>query len=100
MNTETPGLAALAEAVESLRNEVVRLSDRLAALEAPRAPAAGPAPGDGPLAEELIAVIGAAVAAYLGKRANVRQIRLIGSAAWGLEGRVTIQASHRLPGRN
>jgi len=44
--------------------------------------------------------IGAAVAAFLGKRAHVRQIRLVGSAAWGQQGRVTIQASHQLPARD
>jgi methylmalonyl-CoA carboxyltransferase large subunit len=41
-------------------------------------------------------VIGAAVAAFLGKKAHVRQIRLLGSAAWSQQGRVTIQASHAL----
>ena len=45
--------------------------------------------------EELIA-ISAAVAAYLGVRVHIRQIRLIGSRAWAQEGRVSIQASHRL----
>ena len=39
---------------------------------------------------------GAAVAAYLGERAHVRQIRLISSQAWGQQGRVTVQASHTL----
>lgn len=51
------------------------------------------------LSEELVAVIAAAVAAFLGKRAHVRQIRLLGSPAWSEQGRVTIQASHRLEHR-
>ncbi len=46
--------------------------------------------------EELIA-ISAAVAAYMGVRANIRQIRVIHSTgAWAQQGRVSVQASHRL----
>ncbi len=88
--------------------EVVRLSDRVAALEtpastpptpapAPKAVATPPIPAAAPrLDDELVTVIAAAVAAFLGKRAHVRQIRLLGSAAWTQHGRVTIQASHVL----
>jgi methylmalonyl-CoA carboxyltransferase large subunit len=43
-------------------------------------------------------VIGAAVAAFLGKKAHVRQVRLLGSHPWAQQGRVTIQASHQLEG--
>ena len=45
--------------------------------------------------EELIA-ISAAVAAYLGVRAHIRQVRVIHSSAWAQQGRVSVQASHRL----
>jgi methylmalonyl-CoA carboxyltransferase 12S subunit len=46
--------------------------------------------------EELIA-ISAAVAAYMGVRAHIRQIRVIHSTgAWAQQGRVSVQASHRL----
>ena len=41
-------------------------------------------------------MISAAIAAFVGKKAHIRQIRLIGSAAWAQQGRVTIQASHAL----
>jgi methylmalonyl-CoA carboxyltransferase large subunit len=47
--------------------------------------------------DELLAV-SAAIAAYLGVRAHIRQIRLVSSSAWAQEGRVSIQASHRLQG--
>jgi methylmalonyl-CoA carboxyltransferase large subunit len=40
------------------------------------------------------------VAAFLGKKPHIRQIRLLGSAAWSQQGRVTIQASHALPGHH
>ena len=46
------------------------------------------------LSEELILVISAAIAAYLGKKAPIRGIRLLGSDAWSHQGRLTIQASH------
>lgn len=46
--------------------------------------------------EELLLVLSAAVAAYLGKRPHIRAIRLQGSSAWAQQGRVFVQASHQL----
>jgi methylmalonyl-CoA carboxyltransferase large subunit len=56
----------------------------------------GGSPAEEGLSEEIILVISAAVAAFLGKKAPIRQIRLLGSTAWAQQGRVTIQASHTL----
>ncbi|MGE3819414.1 MAG: hypothetical protein AB7I30_08265 [Isosphaeraceae bacterium] len=95
MTNETTELARLAEAVGALREEVARLADRVGALETDAGLAASAR--EVALREEVVVVIAAAVAAYLGKRARVRQIRLLGSHAWGLQGRVTIQASHKRP---
>ena len=39
-----------------------------------------------------------AIGAYLGVRAHIRQIRLVSTNAWAQQGRVSIQASHRLQG--
>ena len=94
--------AQVAAALEALRREVARLGERVAALEAAGGkPAAVPAPAPAPqaeaLSEELVLVISAAIAAFLGKAPRIRQIRLLGSAAWSQAGRVTIQASHALP---
>ncbi len=36
----------------------------------------------------------AAVAAFLGKKPSLKQIRVISSASWAHQGRVNIQASH------
>ena len=95
MKTEAPNSAEIMEALVALREEVARLSNRVAALES----AAGkpPAPVENTsLSEELLVVIGAAIAAFLGKKARIRQIRLLGTTTWAQQGRVTIQASHGL----
>jgi len=48
------------------------------------------------ITEEEVLAISAAIAAWLGVQAHIRQIRLIRTGAWAQQGRVTIQASHRL----
>ncbi len=48
---------------------------------------------------EIIMVLTAAVAAFLGKRARIRSARLVRAApssAWAQQGRVFVQASHNL----
>lgn len=93
MKTETPSLADVVALLESLRADVARLGDRVATLEAARAPApAAPAP----ISDRTLTVIAAAIAAFLGKKAHIRQIQLLGSDAWAQQGRVAIQASHAL----
>jgi methylmalonyl-CoA carboxyltransferase large subunit len=89
---------------DRLKGEIKKASDR--AVEEIWTAAAGlvtappkeptPAPPAEGLSDEMVLVIGAAVAAFLGKKAPIRQIRLLGSAAWAQQGRVTIQASHNL----
>lgn len=49
---------------------------------------------------EIVAIIGAVVAAHLGKRVQIKRVRRIferGSNPWAQQGRVTIQASHYFP---
>jgi methylmalonyl-CoA carboxyltransferase large subunit len=105
MKTQTVNPDRVADTLEALRQEVARLSERVAALEKATGSAAlttaappGPAAAEG-LSEELVLVIGAAIAAFLGKKAHIRQIRLLGTAGWAQQGRTTIQASHILEGR-
>jgi methylmalonyl-CoA carboxyltransferase large subunit len=111
MKTETVDAAPVADALAALRQELARLGERVAALEAavgakprPAAPAPAPAPPAPPAAEgvseELLVVISAAVAAFLGKKPHIRQIRLLGATNWAQQGRVTIQASHALSVRH
>jgi methylmalonyl-CoA carboxyltransferase large subunit len=101
MHGEKPNSAAVAEALEALRQEVARLNERVAALEArtgsaPRAVASAQPAAAEELSEEILLVLSAAIAAYLGKKAPIRQIRLLRSDAWAQQGRTTIQASHAL----
>jgi methylmalonyl-CoA carboxyltransferase large subunit len=105
MRTESVDAARLVEALEALRQEVARLGERVAALEAAASPSARAASNSQPaaarpeaegLSEEILLAISAAIAAYLGKKAPIRQIRLLRSDAWAQQGRATIQASHAL----
>jgi methylmalonyl-CoA carboxyltransferase large subunit len=116
---EAATLTDLESLILELKEQVRALTERLASVEAAVAPpgaVAAPAPVStaepalAPAAtpaapeptpaetigEEELTVIAAAIAAYLGVRAHIRQIRLVSSSAWAQEGRVSIQASHRL----
>ena len=96
------------QAIEDLRSELRALSERLAKVESAKsdplaAPVAIKAPPAAskevpvePVSEETLLLISAAVAAFLGERAHIRQVRLISSGGWALQGRVFIQASHNL----
>jgi methylmalonyl-CoA carboxyltransferase large subunit len=91
--------------IEELRAEIKALSERLAMLEAhyssePKLSAAPPPTRPEPISEEILLVISAAVAAFLGERAHVKQVRLLRSPAWAQQGRVSIQASHHLQHRD
>jgi hypothetical protein len=112
-------LAALRATLQDLRSEIATLTGRLAGLEElasmsggesipcaklavaerrlPNAPSANSfaAAIDGITEEEFLA-ISAALAAWLGVHAHIRQIRLIRTGSWAQQGRVTIQTSHRL----
>lgn len=97
-------LDKLAVAVEQLQAQVTALTERIAKLEGPSAAAAAPEPqepatpaaADEEISPEVLLAISAAIAAYLGERPHIRAIRLVGTTRWSQEGRVSIQASHRL----
>jgi methylmalonyl-CoA carboxyltransferase large subunit len=90
---ETVSLRSLSEQIEALRRQVEALTERLTQIEGP-APAAQPK--EEGISGETLTILAAAVAAYLGKRAPIRQVRLAGSQAWAQQGRAFIQASHRI----
>lgn len=110
-------LAGAAMSRRMVRSEVQRLESLIArgngktapapaAVVPPPAPvvaAAVPKPPEPAVAEEvspeIIMVLTAAVAAFLGKRARIRGARLVRTApssAWAQQGRVFVQASHNL----
>ncbi len=66
-----------------------------APLPPPRVVPAAEAPPASEVSEDVLLVIAAAVAAFLGERAHIRQVRLVASEAWAQQGRVSVMASHR-----
>ena len=96
----------LATTLEQLQAQMAEISRRMKLLESqagtPVQKAAAPPvrtePAPAVIAEEEVLAISAAIGAYLGVRAHIRQIRLVSTSAWAQQGRVSIQASHRLQG--
>jgi len=89
--------------IKELEAELQNLRKRVDEIEAVLSAQAQHGPdGDKPIeaatnqevSPELALVISAAVAAFLGKRATLRQIRLTGATPWAMQGRATVQASH------
>ena len=103
---EQVSLKSLSEQIAALQRQIEALTGRLAQIEGTgpqAAPPTAPAPVAGSvqpaeeaITEELLLTIAAAVSAYLGKRAPIRQVRLVSSQTWAQQGRAFIQASHRI----
>ena len=106
-------VAGLLEHVQSQLEAIQARLDRLESAQRAPSPAAKPetaaneavaTPPESPektpfkaeITEEEVLANSPALAAYLGVRVHVKQIRLVSSRAWAQEGRVSIQASHRL----
>ena len=102
-------LQSLSEELDALRVHLLALTEKIRELEGAAAAAPThsvevdadekPAPAgveEEGLSEEILIALSAAVAAYLGKRAPIRTVRLLGSTQWAQQGRVSIQASHRI----
>jgi methylmalonyl-CoA carboxyltransferase large subunit len=98
MESNVPEHGAGQESLDALRREVVRLQQRIAAIEQSSAPKQmmDSESSDSVVEDKLLAIISAALAAHLGVKPHIRQIRLIGGASWAQQGRVTIQASHMI----
>ncbi|OIP18069.1 MAG: hypothetical protein CO105_07745 [Comamonadaceae bacterium CG_4_9_14_3_um_filter_60_33] len=75
--------------IAQMREELSTLQSRVTTLERLAAKAAAASVSD----EDMLA-ISAAVAAFLGVRARVRQVRLVHSSAWAQVGRMGTHASH------
>lgn len=76
------------ETIAELKALVADLAGRVQTLEeeaAQRHPA---------VSEDVVLAISAAVAAYLGKRATVKQVHLRRGGSWATQGLATVQQSH------
>jgi methylmalonyl-CoA carboxyltransferase large subunit len=105
--SDSPAMNGIQQAIEALTAQLAQLNSHLASLQmamptAALGAAAAPAPGASApaaaeeISEEVVLALSAAIAAYLGKRPRIRAIRVLQSGAWGQQGRVFVQASHRL----
>jgi methylmalonyl-CoA carboxyltransferase large subunit len=79
-----PTMAELLARIEELTRRVEWLE--ATRTDGPRAPTAVP--------PDVVLAISAAVAAYLGKRATVRQVHLRSHSTWAKQGRAQVMASH------
>jgi methylmalonyl-CoA carboxyltransferase large subunit len=82
---QATGAAPSQETVAALLERITRLEAQVAEL---RAAAGSEIPRD------VLLAISAAVAAYLGKKATIKQIRLAGNPTWASVGRAYVQGSH------
>jgi methylmalonyl-CoA carboxyltransferase large subunit len=89
-------IKALEDELNELRQRVEKLEALLAASKtaSPAAPVQPNKEAEQEITPEIVLAISAAVAAFLGKRASIRQIRLSGESPWAMQGRATVQASH------
>lgn len=117
--TANSDLGELRTILEEMREQLANLNQRVAGLEqlaslggaetvapvasapiAARVPEAtrtrSPVAEAAGISEEELLAISAALAAWLGVQAHIRQIRLIRTGSWAQQGRVTIQTSHHL----
>ena len=85
-------------ALEELREQIAELARRLARLERGETVEVSEAPETvrATMTDDEMLAVSAAIAAYLGVRAHIRQIRLVSTSAWAQQGRVSIPASHSL----
>ena len=77
-----PTLAEVLEAVRALNERMDRLEASLHEQEAAGVP------------EEVVIAISAAVAAYLGHRAKIKQMHYRTGATWAQQGRAVVQGRH------
>jgi methylmalonyl-CoA carboxyltransferase large subunit len=98
-------MAARLKTVESAVKELESKKKEPTPVLAPKAESATPAAAAAAkpaavegISEEIMLVIAAAVAAFVGKSARVRSARYVheGQSSWAQQGRVFVQASHNL----
>jgi methylmalonyl-CoA carboxyltransferase large subunit len=94
--------AELESALAVLKGRIAALAERSGAASASLAQTAAVTPASAAvldaaqceISEETLLALSAAIAAFLGKRPRIRQVRLAASPAWVSVGRASIAASH------
>ena len=84
--------------LEQLRAQIAELMQRVETLEGVPAQTEVTETARSGMTEEEMIAVSAAIAAYMGVRAHIKQVRLVSTSAWAQQGRVSIQASHVLAG--
>ena len=116
MSESLPKSDDLRTTLESVQSQLAALAEQVAGLEKSSTPVAAPSAAAAPsvvvtkaetlsatssvakqagISDEELLAVSAAIAAWLGVQAHIRQIRLIHSGVWSQQDRVTIQASHK-----
>ena len=91
MSVPEPEGQTVAELLEAVRS----LSERVAHLEAELAQRREENPG---VPDDVAIAISAAVAAFLGHRAKIKQMHYRTGQAWAQQGRVVVQGRHNIHG--
>ena len=91
MSVAEPEGQTVAELLEAVRS----LSERVAHLEAELAQRREENPG---VPDDVAIAISAAVAAFLGHRARIKQMHYRTGEAWAQQGRVVVQGRHNIHG--
>lgn len=91
MSAHQPEEQTVAELLEAVRS----LSERVAHLEAELAQRRQETPG---VPDDVAIAISAAVAAFLGHRAKIKQMHYRTGQAWAQQGRVVVQGRHNIHG--
>ncbi len=86
-----PVEAAIAELVTAVRG----LSERVDRLESALSAGRGGGQGES-VPSDVVIAISAAVAAFLGHRAKVRQVHYRTGQAWAQQGRAVVQGQHNI----
>ncbi len=80
-----PTTGELLAAVRALTERVERLEAELAVVEAQQPPV---------VPEDVVLAVSAAIAAFFGHRAKVKQVHYRTGQAWAQQGRVVVQGQH------
>ena len=97
-------MAAVEKLRREMQGEIASLKSALAAVRGNRYSAPARAPAEAEISSDTIAILSAAVTAFLGKKVRIRSAKALQTPyeivnPWAQRGRVIIHASRNLPRR-